>query len=290
MNYLQILRSKKPYVERAGREIVVPNIGRGITVANVDDVSSVVTETDLAVGQFLLPLLREQYPESFAEEDMNRGYVDHRWLLDNVDGTGEFVSGVYRGSSIVLGLLDEQNIPVAGLIHIPQTRETLYGTRRSGPFYEVDGKQKKLALPPQDKIVVSQRQLAQVKKLNEFLECLSDKTKLPVEVVMTGGMGSAFLRLMTGELNLYIFPVGDTKEWDTAAVEPMLYRLRGDITDLSGHRLRYGRYGEYGVWHTNGVIASCGLPNRLNHENVIRHLAEFSSRYGSILVEKVTKR
>ena len=88
--------------------------------------STIVTEADLAVQEFLIEALERHFPRDglIAEEynlrkDPRSG--DRYWTLDPIDGTVPFAAGL-TSWSIALGLLDAGQ-PVRGFIYTPTSRD-----------------------------------------------------------------------------------------------------------------------------------------------------------------------
>lgn len=95
-----------------------------------------VTEADLASEQFLKAALAPLIPgASFNAEESGKtgdGVSDYCWVIDPLDGTTNFVTGVpYFCISIALTCHDE---PVLGVIYQPITRELIASCKGGGLF------------------------------------------------------------------------------------------------------------------------------------------------------------
>lgn len=66
----------------------------GITI-NRKSAKDFVTEADVAVEQFLVARIQQQYPDHaiFGEEGGAHAGGDWRWVIDPIDGTGSFMHG-----------------------------------------------------------------------------------------------------------------------------------------------------------------------------------------------------
>lgn len=89
-----------------------------------------VTKVDIGVQEFLMPRLREMYPDvQFMSEEKDNSGIDMSgrvWVLDPIDGTTNLIHD-YRMSAVSLGML-ENGVPVCGVVYNPFTNE-LYSAR-----------------------------------------------------------------------------------------------------------------------------------------------------------------
>jgi myo-inositol-1(or 4)-monophosphatase len=104
--------------EAAG--IALAHAGRVTSTIKPSDAGQVLTEADLAIGQYLVRAVSEQFPaDNVIDEEA--GVVDHggrrTWVIDPIDGTANFAVGspLY---GILIGLLDGDR-PVVGAMALP---------------------------------------------------------------------------------------------------------------------------------------------------------------------------
>ncbi len=91
-----------------------------------DDLRDPVTETDIAVSTFLIAEIKKAYPTHrvYSEEDEKKGdplMQGFEWMLDPIDGTGNFSHHIPHFSICVALLRD--GVPCAGAIFNPITNE-----------------------------------------------------------------------------------------------------------------------------------------------------------------------
>lgn len=95
-----------------------------------------VTIADREAERKLRQMIGERYPdhaiigEEFAVKEGNGRFT---WVLDPIDGTKSFVSGVPLYSTLVALL--EEGEPLLGIIHMPALNETVYALRGSGCYW-----------------------------------------------------------------------------------------------------------------------------------------------------------
>lgn len=118
--------------EKAG-EITLRHFGCVVTERKDD--GSEVTAADRESEAFLLSTLREAFPEDgiLGEEGGDvPSRNGRRWIVDPVDATRSFSSGVPLYG--VLLALEEQGRPVLGCCHLPALGETVVAARGAGAW------------------------------------------------------------------------------------------------------------------------------------------------------------
>lgn len=95
-----------------------------------------VTKVDIGVQEFLMPRLREMYPDvQFMSEEKDNSDIDlsgRVWVLDPIDGTTNLIHD-YKMSAVSLGML-ENGVPVCGVVYNPFSNE-LYSARKGEGAY-----------------------------------------------------------------------------------------------------------------------------------------------------------
>jgi fructose-1,6-bisphosphatase/inositol monophosphatase family enzyme len=92
-----------------------------------------VTAADRGAEELLRTLISQEFPEDailgeeFGEQ---AGSSPYRWVLDPIDGTKAFITGVPLYTTLVGVLQDEQ--PRLGVIHSPATGELIYASPGQG--------------------------------------------------------------------------------------------------------------------------------------------------------------
>ncbi len=94
-----------------------------------------VTQTDRAIEAYLRTAILARYPDhGIVGEELGTqaGSSDWSWIIDPIDGTRAFISGVPAWGTL-MGIR-AQGRPLAGLVHQPYLEETFAGTAESGWF------------------------------------------------------------------------------------------------------------------------------------------------------------
>src|SRR5204863_489392 len=118
-------------------EAILPFFRTSLSVENKSrgDSFDPVTAADRSAEAAMRALIRNQFPghgivgEEYGDERTDAEYV---WVLDPIDGTKSFISGMPAwGTLIGLKRADE---PVYGMMHQPFTRERFTGDGRAARY------------------------------------------------------------------------------------------------------------------------------------------------------------
>jgi len=102
----------------------------------VKGTEEIVTEADRESERFLLEELRSLLPEAgfFGEETgFHPGDSGLTWVVDPLDGTHNYSLRIPLWACMV-GLLDENRVPVLGVIDFPVLKHTIWAERGGGAF------------------------------------------------------------------------------------------------------------------------------------------------------------
>ena len=226
---------------QAGAEIMTVYDG-DFEVRRKDDASPVTRADELAEALIVrgLQALDPGVPV-VAEEAVSRGerVVPGRrfWLVDPLDGTREFVQR--NGEFTVNIALVVEAVPVAGVVFAPAIDLLFAGALGAGAFLEEEGVRCGAACrppPPEGLEVLVSRSHDDPEALRRFLQGRR------VAAFRPAGSSLKFGLLAAGRGDLYP-RLSRTMEWDTAAGHAVLSAAGGEVSDLSGRPLRYGKPG-----------------------------------------------
>lgn len=204
------------------------------------DNNQVLTKADLAIGSFLIQEIEKQFPthniidEETGGKDKQSPYT---WVIDPIDGTSNFASGIAT-YGIYVGLLHE-GVPVAGGLCLPAF-EKIYiaekgkGTRCNNTrcfvsqeehlastlvAYQIDGHQE-APEKTHDEMNLLEKTILHIRNLrisNSAFDCA---------MVVEGRYG--------GILNQ------TSKIWDNVAQQILIEEAGGIYTDFFGNPIEYG--------------------------------------------------
>ena len=158
------------------------------------------------------------------------------WLVDPLDGTKEFIKR--NGEFIVNIALIENNTPIFGVIHLPVTSETYWGSKGNHSFYANENNNVKRIYVSENhqnpiRLVASRSHPSEM--LNSLLEKLVDYEIIEV------GSSIKFCHIASGRADLYP-RFGPTSEWDIAAAHAVLNSFGGSVIDIKNHNeLKYSK-------------------------------------------------
>ena len=190
---------------------------------------SVVTQADRDAESCIRDLIRNKYPrhgilgEEFGAEQTDAEWV---WVIDPIDGTLSFLSGVPLFGSLI-GLLHHGK-PVLGCIHQPITNLFCLG---DGERSFLNGRpcqvRKSSGLSEATLLATDVQGIARLKNLGRYLELAQD-----CKLVRTWGDCYGYLLLAIGRADIMLDPI--MNPWDILPIIPIVRGAGGVITSWEG--------------------------------------------------------
>lgn len=226
--------------KKAGVE-VTRHYKQGDYTSEFKDDNSPVTSADIAANDVLMDNLQRLTPDiPIISEEVGalplaeRKNWERYWLLDPIDGTGEFILG--SGDFAVNIALVEHGWPTIGVIHAPDHDTTYYAQKGVGSFKETQAGTQQLKVEAYDgkraiKVAVSRRQ--ELSLMGQYLSADYDYEYVPLgscslkNCIIAEGLADCYLR------------IGPTGEWDTGASHCILEQAGGSIIDSEFNPLTY---------------------------------------------------
>lgn len=217
-------------------------------IAKSDD--SPVTIADREAEQVMRAYLHTHFPEHgiIGEEFGNHNTAaEWVWVLDPIDGTFSFISGIPQFTTLV-GLLHHGE-PVWGMVHQPILEELLIG---NGVETTLNGKKVEMRPCPEIEsatmVATCTKNIAKYHAQADFL-ALEKRVKW----FRTWGDGYGYLLLATGKADIMVDPI--VNAWDIAPMKPIIEGAGGKISDWQGNSV------------VNAVSCVASVPNL--HEEVV---------------------
>jgi len=204
---------------------------------------SPVTEADGAAEKLIIAGLRQlPFGESIvAEESVSQAATPDPqstfWLVDPLDGTKEFIGR--NGEFTVNIALVERGRPILGVVLAPALDRLYAGARGLGAYAEQGGARRAIACrsaPAEGLTVAGSRSHGDMDELRRFLG------ERKIARTISAGSSLKFCMIAAGEADVYP-RLGRTMEWDTAAGQAVLVAAGGEVTDVKGAELTYGKPG-----------------------------------------------
>jgi 3'(2'), 5'-bisphosphate nucleotidase len=224
---------------------------------------SPVTTADRAANRLIVRGLRQQFPGDgvLSEEtgdDATRLGRRRVWIVDPLDGTREYMSGIPE-FCVMIGLAVDGEA-VLGVVYNPAT-DTLYGGVVGGEAFIEERKERGL-LRLVDEGGATVRLVGSRSHADARLLRIQRELEIG-NVRVAGSVGVKCALIARGECDLYVHPVAYLSEWDTCAPEAVLRAAGGVVTDCYGDRLRYNKpepIQPYGIVATRASLHGRVLP------------------------------
>jgi histidinol-phosphatase len=205
---------------------------------------SPVTVADRQAEEFLRDRIHERFPrdgvlgEEFGETPGESGV---RWILDPIDGTKSFISGVPLYGTMV-GIEFAQRCPI-GVVYMPGLDEGVYAQSGEGAFWF------RGSSPPTPCKISQTGLLTQASFVTSQASTFAARGAMPAyleierraRLTRTWGDCYGYLLVATGRVDLMIDPIFNV--WDAAAIQPIISEAGGVLTDWGGIETIHGGEG-----------------------------------------------
>lgn len=224
---------------RDASAIAVEQFGKVRGVTKETDNNQVLTETDLAIGQLLTERIMSTFPgDNIIDEE--KGVIDRgserTWVVDPIDGTSNFASGVPT-YGIMMGLLHGTE-PVAGGIALPASHEICTAARGEGTF--CNGK--KLAVTREENLL---RTLVAygIDGHQKDPDSTRRETRLLAEIILNirnlRSSNSVFDTVLVARGQYGAVLNRTSKIWDNVGQQVIIEEAGGVYTDFFGKKMDY---------------------------------------------------
>jgi len=243
MNSDKLLAVAIESAKKAGVE-VAKHYKSGDYTSEMKEDNSPVTSADLASNDVLMQELSRLTPDiPVISEEVGSLPLEERkkwsryWLLDPIDGTGEFIMG--SGDFAVNIALVDNGWPSIGVIHAPDHQLTYYGQNNLGAFKEDNRSSKQIYVAEYDgirkiKVAISRRQ--ELSLMGQYL----NTEDFSFEYVALGSCSLKNCIIAEGVADCYL-RIGPTGEWDTGVSHSIIEQAGGSIIDSEFLPLTYNQ-------------------------------------------------
>jgi histidinol-phosphatase len=200
---------------------------------------SPVTAADRAAESLMREAIQSQFPDDaiLGEEFGDKsGTTQYRWVLDPIDGTKSFITGVPLYTTLVAVM--DGNRPLIGVIYAPATAELVYAVSGQTTWYVQAGGEGIPARVSETErlsdatfLTSEASDFAQVGRKNggaAVYQQLQDSCRL----TRTWGDAFGYMLVATGRADVMVDPVMNL--WDAAALQPIIEGAGGHFSDWQG--------------------------------------------------------
>lgn len=193
-----------------------------------------VTEADRAAERAIRRLIEHRYPGHVVvgeEYGVTGGPSDHEWVIDPVDGTRAFISGLPLWGTLVG--LKKDGRAVAGLMSQPFTGETFIADG-TGSWYDGPGGPRKLATRNTTRLADATLCTTTPALFAGGKRAAYDRIEGAVRLARYGTDCYAYCMLAAGNVDLVV-EIG-LQPYDIVALVPIIEQAGGVITTVDGGR------------------------------------------------------
>jgi histidinol phosphatase-like enzyme (inositol monophosphatase family) len=191
--------------------------------------ASPVTAADLEIEARLRELIEKKFPDHGIigeEHDDVRTDAEFVWVLDPIDGTKSFITGVPLFTTLIA--LMEKGEPQCGAIYQPILDELVWGNNKECFFNGKKTQMRNVAsLAEATLLITDARHLKEHHPKADF-DALAKETRF----WRTWADGYGYALLATGYADIMLDPV--MNPWDIMAVVPVIRGAGGVATDFAG--------------------------------------------------------
>lgn len=208
-----------------------------------------VTVADTSAERAMRNLIATHYPNHGIlgeEEGVVHGTSELTWVLDPIDGTRAFVTGLPLWGTLIA--LNDGQQPILGLMNQPFTRERFIGTSCGSFCNGVKIKTRPCDSLSNATLMCTTPEMFETPRQQAAFQSVADKVRL----LRYGGDCYAYCMLASGFVDIII--EADLKPYDVQALIPIIEGAGGIITSWDGSSAQNG-----------GTVVACGDP-RLHHQ------------------------
>ncbi|BAP45374.1 histidinol-phosphatase [Pseudomonas sp. LJDD11] len=213
-----------------------------------------VTEGDKAAERVMRELIQARYPHDGIlgeEEEAVAGSSGLTWVLDPIDGTRAFITGLPLWGTLIA--LNDGEQPVLGVMNQPFTRERYVGTRDAAWCNGAPLKTRRCASLSQATLMATTPDM-----FDQAQRAAFDRVASQTRLMRWGGDCYAYCMLASGYVDVII--EASLKPYDVQALMPIIEGAGGVMTSWTGGTAQHG-----------GPVVACGDPAL--HAQVLELLA-----------------
>ncbi len=266
------MKSYRPFITNVlykASVVARRSFGKVAGVMKDKDSNQVLTQTDLRIGRLLALSIQKMYPaHNIIDEEL--GVLDkgseYTWVVDPIDGTSNFASGVPT-YGIMIGLL-QRAAPIAGGIALPYFKKVYSAERGQGTY--CNGKRVKVT---RETDVVRTLVAYQIDGHRENPVMTRREMKLLPEIALSvlniRTSSSAFDFGMVAEGRYGGLLNRTSKIWDNVAPHIVIEEAGGLYTDFFGNPIDYANP----LSKKDANFTCCAAPRALHKQlqRIIHH-------------------
>jgi histidinol-phosphatase len=212
--------------------------------------ASPVTEADLATERAIRTILEQERPQDgiFGEEFGITGDAKRQWIIDPIDGTANYLKGIPMWTVLIALAID--GVPCVGVASQPAMGRRWWAATGLGAWTNTPaGDPRRLAVSSIDTIEAASASFQSISQWDEAGH-LDAVIRLSRAVWRDRGYGDTWPYMLLAEGRLEFVAEFGVKEYDIAALVPIITEAGGRFTSFEGH----DSIGERSSLATNGIL------------------------------------
>lgn len=214
------------------------------TQVDIKEDATPVTVADREAERLIRQAIQTEFPEDsiLGEEEGESTAGTNRWVVDPIDGTKSFISGVPLYATLIA--FEEGGVPTIGVSYFPALNELVYAESGGGCFW--NGRPCRVSVKSSlTGAVIASGSTNSMGKRNRSARF----QRLEAKVLASRTWGDAYGHSLvaTGRVEAMIDPV--VSHWDIAAMAVIVREAGGAFTDFQG---RHGLSDE--AISSNGLV------------------------------------
>lgn len=196
--------------------------------------ASHVTEADLATERAIREVLAAERPEDdvFGEEFGSSGVGSRRWVIDPIDGTANYLRGIPMWATLIALTID--GVPRVGVVSQPAITRRWWAASGLGAWTNSPGGDvRRLAVSSVDTLAEASVSFQSIGQWRDAGESAALE-RLTASVWRDRGYGDAWPYMLLAEGRLEFVAEFGVKEYDVAALVPIIHEAGGRFSDFSG--------------------------------------------------------
>jgi histidinol-phosphatase len=200
-----------------------------LTIETKSDYSP-VTIADKGAEELIRNNIMSEFPQHGILGEEFGGYnesAEYKWILDPIDGTKSFISGIATFGTLI-GLLKD-GVPILGVFYQPILEELLIGDNETTKLNDKITKTRQCRKIVDATLLVSDHFMIGNYKNQSAFDQLAKKVKL----YRTWGDCFGYYLLCTGYADIMVDPI--MSPWDALPLIPIIKGAGGVVTDYEGN-------------------------------------------------------
>ncbi len=196
--------------------------------------ASHVTEADLATERAIRAILAAERPTDgvLGEEFGTSGDTARQWIIDPIDGTANYLKGIPMWTVLIALAID--GVPRVGVASQPALGRRWWAATGLGAWTNVpDAEPRRLSVSTVSSVADASVSFQSIRQWDE-VQRTDDLLRLSRAVWRDRGYGDTWPYMLLAEGRLEFVAEFGVKEYDIAALVPIVHEAGGRFTDIDG--------------------------------------------------------